>query len=485
VFMLGEGDKLPTTNSRGIKIMNRQKITRSVFGITTICVILFGVMLHSALGRESAQAISASTDTGELFLPVVMKPLIFTTSRISVASDGTEGNSDSEAPSVSTDGRYVAFFSHANNLVSGDTNGSVDIFFHDRWTNQTSRVSVASDGTQGNDNSYWPSISGDGRYVAFSSDANNLVSDDTNSTRDVFVHDQLIGQTSRISVASDGTPGSHSSDYPSISADGRYVAFASLANNLVSDDTNYSRDIFVHDRQTGQTSRISVASDGSQGNGESGDYAGSTLSADGRYVAFYSRAGNLVSNDTNYRSDIFVHDRLTGLTSRVSVASDGTEGNDNSGSTAISADGRYVAFVSYANNLVNGDTNNIPDVFVHDRQIGLTNRISVASDGTQGDYGGSQKPSFSADGRYVAFSSASSLDSSDTNGMEDIFVHDQLTRQTRLLSVASDGSQGNLHSWQPSISANGHFVAFSSYASNLVSGDTNGWTDVFVRDRGE
>jgi Tol biopolymer transport system component len=287
-----------------------------------------------------------------------------TTTRVSVASDGTQANGDSDDLSISADGRYVAFRSWADNLVSGDTNSADDIFVHDRQTGQTSRVSVASDGTQANGDSDDLSISADGRYVAFRSWADNLVSGDTNGEFDVFVHDRQTGQTSRVSVASDGTQGNSHSWAPSVSADGRYVAFNSWANNLVSGDSNGRVDIFVHDRQTGQTNRVSVASDGTQANGDS---VWPSISADGRYVAFHAWANNLVSGDTNGWYDIFVHDRQTGQTSRVSVASDGTQGNDDSWSPSISADGHYVAFRSRANNLVSGDTNGRYDVFVHDR----------------------------------------------------------------------------------------------------------------------
>jgi|GEM_PF-1585857 len=223
--------------------------------------------------------------------------------RVSVASGGTQGNGDSGCPSISADGRYVAFQSYASNLVPGDTNGTWDVFVHDRLTGQTTRVSVASDGTQGNGDSECPSISADGRYVAFASLASNLVPGDTNGTWDVFVHDRLTGQTTRVSVASGGAQGNSGSWCPSISADGRYVAFQSYASNLVPGDTNGVLDVFVHDRLTGQTTRVSVASDGTQGDSYS---FGSSISADGRYVAFSSLASNLVPGDTNDKPDIFV-----------------------------------------------------------------------------------------------------------------------------------------------------------------------------------
>ena len=292
-----------------------------------------------------------------------------TTTRVSVASDGTQGNGYSAEASLSATGRFVAFNSPASTLVSGDTNGTGDIFVHDRATGQTTLVTVASDGTQANAASHHASISANGRYVAFQSEASNLVSGDTNNTFDVFVHDRKTGQTTRVSVHSNGTQGNDLSLHPSISATGRYVAFDSFASTLVSGDTNtcgpYTDgtcpDIFVHDRATGQTTRISVVSDSTQANGYS-DVP--SISANGRYVAFHSFASNLVSDDTNGVADVLVHDLKTGQTTRVSVASNGTQANDNSDGFSISAAGGSVAFYSDASNLVSGDTNGTGDIFV-------------------------------------------------------------------------------------------------------------------------
>jgi len=374
----------------------------------------------------------------------------------------------------------VAFHSIAFNLVPGDTNGDGDIFVHDLMSGQTQRVSVASDGTQGNGASSGTAISADGRFVAFYSQASNLAPGDTNGYGDIFVHDLMSGQTQRVSVASDGTESNGRSERPSFSAEGSFVAFSSWASNLVPDDTNNTSDVFVHDRVTGQTSRVSVASDRTQANGG----CCPSISADGRFVAFDSGAGDLVPNDTNNKMDAFVHDRLTGQTIRVSVASDGTQGNGWSGISSISADGRFVAFSSLANNLVSGDTNGFYDIFVHDRVTGQTNRVNIASDGTQGN-SWSNDPSISTDGRFVAFESpANNLVPGDTNGKGDIFIHDRVTGQTQRLSVASDGTEGNgLSLGFPPMSADGRYVAFLSDADNLVPGDTNGWRDVFVHDR--
>ena len=307
--------------------------------------------------------------------------------------------------------------------MPGDTNLTWDIFVHDSQTGVTERVSVGWLGTQGNDGSYYPSISADGRFVAFNSQASNLVSGDTNVTSDIFVHDRMTGVTERVSVNSQGIQGNLLCEDSSISADGRYVAFSSSAKNLVPGDTNLKLDSFVHDRQTGVTERVSVSSQGIQGNNHCN---GSSISADGRYVAFYSLASNLVPGDTNACDDIFVHDRQTGVTDRVNVDSLGSQSNAPALSPSISADGRYVAFHSGASNLVPGDTNGYySDIFVYDRQTWVTERVSVDSFGVQGN-SFSQSPSISADGRYVAFDSgAHNLVLGDSNGNYDIFLHDR------------------------------------------------------------
>jgi Tol biopolymer transport system component len=427
------------------------------------------------------------------------------TERVSVSSAGVQGTSDSGAwgrPAISADSRFVAFESFSNNLVSGDTNNASDIFLRDRVMGTTARVSVSSGGNQASGFSFQPTISSDGRYVAFESDAPDLVSPDANNANDIFVRDRQTGTTTRVSVRSDGTEANGPSYQPAISANGRYVAFYSEATNLVSGDGNGFRDIFVRDRDTDadgifdetgavSTTRVSVSSGGVEGNGDSADAA---ISSDGRYVAFYSDATNLVLGDTNGYGDVFVRDRQTSTTTRVSVDSGGNEANGSSFQPAISSDGRYVAFYSAATNLVLGDGNGSWDVFVRDRDTDAdgifdetgavsTTRVSVDSGGNQGN-ANSSEPAISSDGRFVAFrSAATNLVPGDTNGADDIFVHDRQTGATGAVSVDSAGNQGNGRSSAPSISSDGRFVAFYSVASNLVPGDTNGRQDVFVHDR--
>jgi Tol biopolymer transport system component len=406
------------------------------------------------------------------------------TERVSVATGGMQANDASSGVAISAGDRYVAFYSPASNLVPGDSNGLADVFVRDRRTGATERVSVATGGGQADGASFRPAISANGRWVAYLSAASNLVAGDTNQAIDVFVRDRVAGVTQRVSLADAGFgQGAGQADAdsgdPAISADGRYVAFESFASNLVPDDSNGVRDLFVHDRATGSTERVSITVGGEQANGES---LLAAISADGRYVGFTSNASNLVAEDGNSNYDVFVHDRHGGGTERVSVGSGGEEANAFSARTAISADGRYVAFDSDASNLATGDSN-LTDVFVHDRQTGATERVSVATGGTQAA-GDSIVSAISADGRHVVFKSfAPNLVSGDTNGVQDVFVHDRQSGTTERVSVATNGGQANSDSVLGAISADGSHVAFMSFASNLVAGDTNGGADIFVRDR--
>ncbi|MEN6545889.1 MAG: Ig-like domain-containing protein [Armatimonadia bacterium] len=414
------------------------------------------------------------------------------TTRVSVSTGGAQGNNYSDywegTISISPDGRYVAFSSSASNLVAGDTNECADVFVHDRTTRTTTRVSVATGGGQVHGQGYEAtgrtSISADGRYVAFECYGSSLVPGDTHWS--IFVHDRTTCVTTRVDVTTGGGQGNegdgqHYAMPPAISGDGRYVAFNS-SRQLVADDTNGFEDVYVRDITTNTTTLVSVATDGTHGNSAS---AFPAISADGRYVAFQSGASNLVAGDTNDTQDIFVRDRTAGTTTRISVATGGAQGSggqQGSGSPDISADGRYVAFASHATNLVAGDTNGYEDNFVHDRTTGVTTRVSVSTGGAQANYH-CFAPAISADGRYVAmYTSATNLVAQTTNGRTHAFVHDRTTSTTSLVSVATGGAEGNDGSLRPVLSGDGRYVAFSSDASNLVAGDTNGRRDIFVRD---
>ncbi|MFI2710429.1 hypothetical protein ACH495_09905 [Micromonospora sp. NPDC018662] len=400
-----------------------------------------------------------------------------------MSGDQVQGNARSAASSSSSSGRYVSFESAATNLVPGDTNGVIDVFVRDRELHTTSLVSLSSAGAQGNGVSFGAATSGTGRYVAFISVASNLVPGDTNGVRDIFVRDRLTSTTSLVSVSTTGAQGNGESTVPSISHDGRFVAFTSYATNLVAGDTNGVADLFVRDRLLGTTTRVSVSSAGVQGNGPSG-FTSSMISGNGRYAIFYSAASNLVPGDTNGVADIFVRDLLLGVTSRVSVSSAGVQGNGDSSGPAISVDGRFAAFSARASNLVPGDTNGVEDVFVRDLVTGVTRRVSVAAGGAQAN-APSNQPALSGDGRRVAFVSvATNLVPGDTNGVEDVFLSEWPTGTTTRLSVSAEGAQANDRSNDPSIDYQGRFVPFTSYATNLVYGDTNGQLDVFAVDAG-
>ncbi len=408
------------------------------------------------------------------------------TTRVSLDSAGAQGNGSAMGCSISADGRYVAFDSAATNLVAGDGNGHWDVFVRDRLSGTTERVSVDSSGLEGDGNSALTTasdsrcVSADGRFVAFYSLATNLVVGDTNGTGDVFVRDRQLGTTECVSVSSAGVQGNADSTGCTITPDGRFVAYCSLASNLVTGDTNGYEDVFVRDRQLGTTERVSISTAGLQA-----DYfsAVPSISPDGRFVAFDSYASNLAVPDTNGQPDVFVRDRQLGTTEMVNLSTAGLQANNATYGPAISADGRFVSFVSYATNLIAGDTNTYPDVFVRDRQGSTTERVSIDSTGQQ-TYGLCDLASISLDGRFVIFYSyATSLVPGDTNGVPDVFVHDRLVGITERISVGAAGQQANAGSGDSSVSADGRYVAFVTGASDLVSGDTNGTADVFVRDR--
>jgi len=413
--------------------------------------------------------------------------------RASVDSTGAQANQNSISSgfAISADGRFVAFESSAWNLVPGDLNHATDVFVHDRRTGATVRVSVGSANQEADEECLGPALSADGRFFAFTSRATNLVDDDTNGMADVFVRDrdpdgdgvfdEDNGVTSRMSVDSNGLQGDSDSGGVSISGDGRFVAFDSLATNLVAGDANGAIDVFVHDRATGTTSRVSVSSEGLEGDRYS---QSAEISADGRFVAFDSESDNLVPNDVNGLRDVFLRDRVDGVTELVSVSSASLQGNSSSGAPAISADGRIVAFTSNSTNLVVPDTNGDLDVFVRDRMAGTTTRANSDSSGVQGNYG-AIFAAISGNGRFVTFASdAGNLIANDTNETGDVFIHDVVTGETFAVSVNPAGTVADSSSFGHSaLSFDGKSVVFSSSAADLVAGDTNGYTDVFVDDR--
>jgi hypothetical protein len=408
------------------------------------------------------------------------------TLRVTLSTNGIQANAPAGSAgiqfSMTPDGRFVAFESVASNLVPGDTNGAGDVFVREVATGVTTRVSLTYDGAQANAHSGVPSISADRRFVVFESDATNLVPGDNNQATDIFMRDRWTGQTTRVSVSASGTQAQERSFAGQISGDGRVIVFVSAARNLVPDDTNFVQDVFVRDRLAGTTTRASVPS----GAGESdNDSFHPSVSADGRFVAFASIADNLVPGDTNGTTDVFVHDRWTRITERVSLTSSGAEAKAFSSSSSISADGRFVAFQVNGGGLVPRDSNGVADIYVRDRRKQTTTRVSLSSTGVQGNRA-STVASISANGRFVVFGSlAGNLVPGDTNGTSDVFIHDRWSRSTSRVSVSAAGAQGNAASALPMLSAavtaDGRRAAFASDATNLVPGDTNGIADIFVR----
>jgi WD40-like Beta Propeller Repeat len=421
------------------------------------------------------------------------------TERVSVATNGTQGNNISgrfAGPAINANGQVVAFDSIATSLAGRDTNMEADVFVHDRTTATTKRVSVSSTGQQANESSSRPALDAAGDTVVFDSFASNLVPGDTNQALDVFAHDLTTGATTRVSLRSNEAQGNAQSHTPSISSNGRFVAFVSTASNLVPGDTNNAEDIFVRDLVAGTTELVSVRTNGTQGNSST---TATSISASGRWVAFSSFATNLVSGDTNGLFDVFLHDRTNGVTTRVSVSSDEEQGNADSSTPSVSRQG-HVAFMSGATNLVPNDTNEAVDIFVRDRIAGTTERVSVNSDEEQAN-DDSQHPAvrgFTASGpditpnaRFVTFYAiATNLVPGDTNTCPqvfeepgtcpDVFVRDRVAGTTERWSVASDGTQANDRSADPVVSNDGTTVAFFSAASNLVAGDTNTCPPIFL-----
>ncbi len=392
------------------------------------------------------------------------------TTRVSLSTSQQQGDRPSWTAGVSASGRFVAFTSQATDLVPGDTNDRQDAFVIDRKNGRTQRVSVSSSGAQAkagpnpDGGSAALGISANGRYVLFRSDASNLVPGDTNGKMDAFVCDRATGKTRRIPPAGLGVYAG------ALSANGRYAV-------LQADENVYRYDL--------RRRHLLPLTAGANGWSEE-----PSVSAHGRYAAFTSIASNLVRGDTNKLPDVFVRDVLTGKTTRASVTSAGRQGtgkrySNGSNAPTISSDGRYVAFHSDMTNLVRGDTNRIFDIFVHDRVTGKTQRVSVSSTGRQANAESGGGESFSVDGRYVAFSSlATNLVAHDRNDITDVFIRDLRKHRTQLVSLGLHG-QGDDASWVglgAAFTHDGRYILFASWAANLVPDDTNGVADVFVRD---
>jgi len=439
--------------------------------------------------------------------------------RVGGGVQGTGGGFGSSHPALSQDGRYVAYASDDTNLVVGDTNNVADIFVYDGFSKTTTRVSIpdgVAPGAQGNGDSTEPAIAPDGRYVAFNSNATNLIANpsDTNLASDVYVRDtntSILGnQTVRMSVG-DGVPGTQGNNDSyiagnaiavdaSIDAGNVLVAFYSFATNLFPAlDNNGSAHIYLRSCSTDFLTCTTVPIDNTGAQQANGASLDPSISKNGRFVVYTSNATNLVAVDANNRADIFVYDRLTAQNVLVSVDNNGAQADGDSTLASISATGRYVVFTSAATNLVAGavDNNSATDVFLHDRDVNnsgvfdtpgniSTTRVSVSSAGAQGN-GASNTPIFpvlgiSDDGKIVVYETlATNFDPyGDTNGVTDVYVYNTVAKTTSRMSVSGSGAEANNFSVEITISGDGKKVSYSSLASNLVAGDTNALSDVFV-----
>ena len=401
------------------------------------------------------------------------------TTLVSSAQGGGFGNSGSQHCAVALGGALVAFDSVATNLVAIDTNANQDVFVRDRSPGLTELVSVSSTGIQGNGPSYFPALSFDGRFVAFISTATNLVPNDANGIiADVYVRDRLLGTTELVSVGSSGQACDGRCFRCSISGDGRFVLFDSEAINLTAIDNNGAADVFVRDRLAKKTECASLSAIVGTGNGMS--FLG-MISVDGRYATFSSTSSDLVASDLNGAWDVFVRDLVTQTTERVSVSSAGVEGNAGSEFPSLSLDGHFVAFSSAASNFCPGDSQGSWDVFLHDRWTHTTKRIVEAFGGGNPD-GRCFGSTISPDASFVGFESeASNLVSGDTNATQDIFVVECATKRVRRVSISGWREQSNGWSEGPAVGWGGNSVAFTTYATNLVTGDPNRCSDVVMR----
>ncbi len=398
---------------------------------------------------------------------------------VSQSGSGAKGNDASGEPNSSKSGRYIAFNSDADNLVGNDTNGLSDCFVRDAVGKETWRVSVPSGGGEANGWCFGPAISDDGRFIAFETDATNL-GGSTNGVPQVFMHDRDTNTTTLLSERKAGGQGGNGrSGDPAMSGNGRFVVWESDADNLVDGDTNSKTDVFLYDRTTDGITRVSVSSNGRQANRSSFD---PDISANGAFIVFESAASNLARKDTNRLQDIFIHNRLTGATARVSVNSRERQANGASANPVVSSSGQFVAFESRARNLAKADGDKDPDVYLRDRKKGKTIQVSLTNSGRQ-PIGWSGDPTISDSGRYIAFkSSAYNLVRRDRNKQRDAFVRDRVAGKTTRVSLTVAGKQAwGGASDDPSISGDGRFVTFESGALNMYDNDTNGEDDLFRR----
>ncbi len=398
-------------------------------------------------------------------------------SLVSVSATGDQPDQASFDADVTADGRWVVFVSRGTNLLPGDTNDTRDIFLSEVETGEITRINTGPAGQQTDSYSGRPQISSDGRYVVYYNTSDVILEEDANGFTDIYLFDRETGANELVSLSSTGAQGNDDSFFARLTDDGRYVVFTSDASNLVPGDTNGLKDVFVRDRQLGETYRVSVSSSGAEADDE--PYTAS-ISNDGRFVTFDNDATNLVAGGTT-GFEVYLHDRVTAETTLVSSGLGGQGGDGTSWKTRISGDGKWLTFESRASDLVVGDVNGAKDIFLYDVQSGQTSLVSVNGAGEQGD-DGSETPSISDDGRYISYASrADNLvagvisEGSDQNA----FVYDRMTGTVTLASIGPQGQLSDNFLSEVQLSPEGAWVVYNT-RSALLSEDINGQTDVFI-----
>jgi Tol biopolymer transport system component len=392
------------------------------------------------------------------------------TTLVSVSSSGEAANDASGNPALSGDGRFVAFASFATNL---DPSAPGGLFVRDLKTGTTQLVAPASRGVQ----PIQPSFSANGRFVAYAEP-------DSFGDGNIYLYDSKSGKTSVVTIGRNGKPAGGRSQNPSVSANGRYVAFSSDSKQLTRPQPVAPRNEFVRDMKTGKTQQVNVTSNGKPGNGYCHH---PSISGDGRYVAYETQATNIVKGARGY--NVYVRDLKRQRTIFASVSSSGKRANKGSHRAAISGDGRYVAFVSKATNLVKHDKNHWADIFVRDLRKGKTKLVSVSSSGRQADHP-SNAPAISNHGGFITFeSSAKNLVPGGSDGKLHVFFRDEHSGKTVQVDVSSSGKSANVgvgvlidaYTQSLAMSSDGRVAAFESPATNLVPGQTDGNDAVYLR----
>ncbi len=392
------------------------------------------------------------------------------TERVSLANPAEELNGNSSYASVSENGRWIAFDTRATNLVPG-ADSSYDVYLRDRESGTTTLVSAAAGTTdvEANGTSQFPRISRNGRYVTFFSGSTNLTALTSNVSR-IVRKDLVTGEVADVSLRQNGTVAWTNADF-GVSSSGRFVAYSSFVADILPGDTNGKADVFVHDIQTGSIERASLGPDGTQPNA---DCTHPSITRDGRWVVFRSSATNLLPGVGG--TQIYAKDLETGVLQLVSATLSGQPAGSPSSSPVIASLGRYVAFESASWDMYAWSAPpSVRMIYVRDLVEGVTWPASASAGQPADNY--SHRPSISADGRFTAF------ECSFGNAHDQVFVHDRLSGSLTAVSSSTAGAAANGWATRAALSEDGRFVAYDSFATNLVAGDTNGFSDVFLTDR--